>query len=525
MKKMESFLNGSSFRSRFLLTQISGYLTWMAFPNVGAYSSLAWICMVFWFLALRKAGWKERLFHGLMFSFWYSLPEKWGIFWKISSTHFLNWWIAFLFFGLFFVCYFIPFIVFSILSSNRPESPFRSIFLRCAAFTALFAWVPAMFPINPALMVHDQPIAMQTADLGGIHLVVFLVLWVNFLVAEMAILIGNDRRQFGYHSLYVALTVVFIVSYGSYRIHEQKRMEMDGKGHYTHIAVLETRFLPTEPLVSLVRQAKKGGYSAAELTELCAIHFPQASVIVWPELPIGIDPEDEPKLYDKVTGLAARLQKSIIYSSMETVRDSTPAIEYCTARLILPDGTESCRYRKRSLIPFYESTPFPILTGEGFSNYQAGKEDTLFPLDDKTRMIPSLCYDLHSQVHLRNGVRQGGNLIVHMSSFYAFDKSSIPFIDYTIAKFYAIEYRVPLIRSTNRGYGAFIQTTGEAVKGSETTPKDRDINSVPMFIPDRRSIYTSIGDTFLYLLTVSAIGMSSVQWFLHRISAYRKVVH
>jgi len=53
---VDMLVSGSNFWNRFLLTQISGFLSWMAFPNAGAHSNLAWICFSFWFLALRQAG-------------------------------------------------------------------------------------------------------------------------------------------------------------------------------------------------------------------------------------------------------------------------------------------------------------------------------------------------------------------------------------------------------------------------------------------------------------------------------------
>ena len=277
--------------------------------------------------------------------------------------------------------------------------------------------------------------------------------------------------------------------------------ERAGNGHYATVAALETRYLPGEPLASLVGLNSKGGYSASELTELCAKHYPQASVVVWPEQPVQITRNNDLKLRERVSTLASKIQKRVIYSSMETIADSSPIVEYCTARLVSPDGTEANRYRKNLLIPFFESSPFPKLARASREYYRAGEEYVVFPIDGRTRVIPSLCYDLHSPRHLRNGIRKGGNIIVHMSSFYTFDNSSVPYIDYAIAKFYAVSYRVPIVRSTNCGYGAFIQATGEAMKGSETTPKERKIQSFPLFIPEKRPVYYYIGDTFLYGLT------------------------
>lgn len=501
MKRIQSFFGGSNFWNRFILAQISGVLIWIAFPNVGAHSGVSWICFSFWLLALRQAGWKERIFHGLAFSLWYALPDKWEIIWQLSSDQFSNRYFAFLFVFVYFAGYILPFLVFSGLAPRWTNDRLVSIFNRCALLTVLIAWTPTLFPIYPAVMIHDWPIAMQTADLGGIYMVVFLLLWVNFLWAEMAVLAWSNRRRFGYCSLFLALTILFMWGYGAYRIHELKQMETAGKGHSTRMAVLNPRFSPDIPLEMLTRQLPKGGYSAMEMTELSAKHFPEASVIVWPELPIGINPGEGERLQKLVSALAIRLQKSIIYCSSEIVDESTPANEYCTARLILPDGTEGGKYRKSSLIPFYEYTPFPRLSVARPTLYQAGEEDNVLPLDDKTLAIPSLCYDLHNIRHLRNSVQRGGNIIVHMSNFHAFHPSIVPLIDLTMAKFYAIEYRVPIARSTNWGYGAFIQATGETVKNSLTIPMERKIKSFPLFIPDTRSIYYSIGDLFLYVLT------------------------
>jgi apolipoprotein N-acyltransferase len=498
--------SGSNFWGRFLWTQVSGILAWMAFPNIGAHSSLAWFCFSFWLAAIREAGWKERFVHGFMMGFWYIVPDKWTVFWQIFVGHFTNFGVVLLLYGLFALSFIIPFVLFSLIPPIHSNPSLRSTFFRSAILTVLIAWTPSAFPVNPALMVHDWSIAMQTADLGGMPLVTFSIFWVNGLLAEILFYARRDRRRLWKYSLCLLLTVGFIVGYGAYRIHEQKSFEQKGNGHYSTFAALVTRYLPNEPLASLIRLNSKGGYSASELTELCAKHFPQASVIVWPELPVEITRNNESKLHERVSSLANKIQKRVIYSSMEMVGDSTAAVEYCTARLVLPDGTEAFRYRKNLLIPFFESSPFPKLARSPREYYRAGEEEAVFPIDDRTTAIPSLCYDLHSPRHLRNGIRMGGNIIVHMSSFFTFDDSPVPYIDYAIAKFYAVAYRVPIVRSTNRGYGAFIQATGEAMEGSETTPKDRKIKSFPLFIPEKRSLYFYLGDTFLYVLTVFVLG-------------------
>ncbi|RJP18622.1 MAG: hypothetical protein C4527_28565 [Candidatus Omnitrophota bacterium] len=114
---IRSVVSGSSFWGRLLLTQISGILAWTAFPDVDAHSVLAWICFSFWFLSIHEAGWKERFAHGLMMGCWYSLPGKWGIFWQVCAGHFINYWVASLFFGLFIVSYMTPFVLFSLIPS------------------------------------------------------------------------------------------------------------------------------------------------------------------------------------------------------------------------------------------------------------------------------------------------------------------------------------------------------------------------------------------------------------------------
>ncbi|RJP18621.1 MAG: hypothetical protein C4527_28560 [Candidatus Omnitrophota bacterium] len=111
---------------------------------------------------------------------------------------------------------------------------------------------------------------MQTADLGGMPLVMFLIFWVNGLLAEILFYARRDRYRLWKYTLCLLLTVCFMVGYGAYRIYEQKQLENKGNGHYANVAALETRYLPNEPLASLTRMNPKGGYSALELTELCA---------------------------------------------------------------------------------------------------------------------------------------------------------------------------------------------------------------------------------------------------------------
>ena len=109
-----------------------------------------------------------------------------------------------------------------------------------------------------------------------------------------------------------------------------------------------------------------------------------------------------------------------------------------------------------------ETTQYEVTTYPDWGYYNTAK------------MIPSLCYEVIFSDFIRGMVGAGGNIIVNMSDDAWFGQSSAANIHLSLALFRSAEYRVPLVRVTNSGFGAFVQ-------------------AFSLHVPSQRSIYFYIG--------------------------------
>ena len=130
-------------------------------------------------------------------------------------------------------------------------------------------------------------------------------------------------------------------------------------------------------------------------------------------------------------------------------------------------------FGKQRLVPFGEYLPledyFLVLRAlfPGTLKYLPGHEDILFKVAPGILAVPSICYEAMFQDHIRKFIPKGGNVIFNMTDDAWFGKSPASAVLLAAGLYRAVEFRVPMVRTTNSGNGCFIRATGEIV------PKDR----------------------------------------------------
>lgn len=486
--------------SRFLLVFLSGFLTILAFPHEGAYSLLSWVCMVPWLLSLHKAKWWERIWLGFLYGCLYILPGHWMSIWTPISSKDWSFATSCFLITLFFSCYVVPFVFLSWLKPYLSRNHKCSVFRQCAFITCLFVWFPTYFPVTPACMIHDQPLLYQTADFGGMAVVIFTVLFVNLSIAEM-ILQYKHKTVFFFHAVCLAIYILLVVGYGYFRITQFEQQKQNGDGKSIEIIAVQTRIRPMESMSSLLRQNSKQKFSALEWSAYAILNHPNANLIILPEDSIGTtNTKKKEQLIQTLSEFSSNYNKTVFFNYAERVDDSTPAQYYNSSQMMLHDGTLGDKYRKVVLTPVYEHNPIQNIISIGTFHYIPGTDETIIPFEN-ANLIPSICYEVHSTQSILTRVRKGGEILVHMGNFQSFGSGVIAFFDLAMVKLRAVEHRIPIVRSCNWGYGAFIEATGIIVPGSFNPPTKRIAHSYPLFIPNDRTVYTTVGDLFLYLLT------------------------
>ncbi len=455
--------------------------------------------MVPWGLALVNAKPAEGAVCGFFFAFFAFFAICSGFINGIESWLEFSFVLTVLWYSL--VCAFqaIPYALFGWCQGKfgwlgKPFGPIRAAACHCL----ILVLVPALLPGNITHAFYNSPRVIQILDLGGIPLLLFTIILSNWLVLDLILKIKNKQKPTGVFICLVLLHL-FILGYGTFRLDQFHNLEKSAdKNQILRVESIQ----PNLPIHS-----NKTGVDlldvAFELTEKSAESNPKGELVVWPEIPLTPTCDDR-DYRNKLSALAKKINRRILAPCTWVFKK--PYRYTNTMRMTLPSGEFSKEYNKIILFPFGEYIPFedklPFLRKlfQRTRHYIAGEERTIFDLSKGKRIIPVICYESVFTDLIRGFVEQGGNAIVNMSDDAWFGKSGLSLIHFSLAVFRSVEYRVPIVRVTNSGVGAFVKATGEIIPASVTPLLKTKTTSFPLFIPKDRSIYFYTGNIFFWLL-------------------------
>jgi apolipoprotein N-acyltransferase len=174
------------------------------------------------------------------------------------------------------------------------------------------------------------------------------------------------------------------------------------------------------------------------------------------------------------------------------------------------------RSDKIHLVPFGEYVPLkrilPFVNKlvEGIGDFAPGK--SAVPLDiGKARIGVLVCYEGIFPELSRAYVNAGASVLVNISNDAWYKRSSAPYQHLSMTVFRAVENRVPLVRATNTGISAIIDSKGhfrgmthlfrEATLTGEVTPGAGG------------TIYSRYGDVFARLCLALAAGLAGLTYY------------
>ncbi len=143
--------------------------------------------------------------------------------------------------------------------------------------------------------------------------------------------------------------------------------------------------------------------------------------------------------------------------------------EYNTAFMLAPDFTLSSVYHKHQLIPFGEGLPFGAFNRplsallSNISFFAKGSEFPLFQLPKGTIFITAICYEILFPDFIRNyfaSVSAYPHFIINLTNDSWYGDSAEPEQHLFLAKWRALEFGLPIIRSTNTGISVVIHPDG-----------------------------------------------------------------
>jgi apolipoprotein N-acyltransferase len=224
---------------------------------------------------------------------------------------------------------------------------------------------------------------------------------------------------------------------------------------------------------------------------------------VWPEVPAPFYYYEDPKFKSYIDELARSARTYLLVGVVAHTPDGSPLN---SAILVSPEGKVVSRYDKVNLVPFGEFVPWPfgmlakhISTETG--DFAAGRNVVVSPIGAH-KLGTFICYESVFPNFVRKFVRDGAEVLVNISNDGWFGKSAARRQHLSIVRMRAAENRRWILRSTNDGITATIDSAGR-LRGE--LPLYVEATSYTGFTyTSEKTFYTQWGDWFPALCAVLA---------------------
>ena len=378
-----------------------------------------------------------------------------------------------------------------------------------AAFVASELVFPLLFPWYFAATVHQVPVLLQTAELGGPILVALVLIAVNWAVAELVVARLERRRP--RLRLIAALSAAPGVAlvYGAVRIAQVDATVADAPK--ARVGIVQANM----SLFGKRRDKLEGLRRHLRLTRELKREGP-LDLVVWSETSVMSAVHEELVDQQYRRAFTRALGTPTIFGAVlkRPVEDARQYALFNTALISDTDGHIRGRYDKQYLLAFGEYLPlgdaFPILYewSPNSGRFSPGKSLEPLPFGDK-QVAVFICYEDIIPSFVNAIVRHGDPaLLVNLTNDAWFGDTTEPWIHLALSKFRAIEHRRYFVRSTNSGVSAFIDPVGRVVEHTETFREQAIDAKIAYLTPT--TPYALWGDAPWWLLTTAAFAMAFV---------------
>ena len=226
------------------------------------------------------------------------------------------------------------------------------------------------------------------------------------------------------------------------------------------------------------------------------------SIVVWPEVPAPLYYDEDPRFRSYADNLAQATQAYLLIGLVAHTAGGAPLN---SAALISPAGGLVSRYDKVNLVPFGEYVPWPL----GFANkistelgdFVPGQRVVVSPVGDH-KIGAFICYESVLPNFVRQFAAGGAEVLVNISNDGWFGKSAARYQHLEMVRMRAAENRRWILRSTNDGITATIDSAGR-LRG--TLPLYVEATSYTGFTYiSERTPYTRYGNWFVAVCALLA---------------------
>jgi apolipoprotein N-acyltransferase len=364
----------------------------------------------------------------------------------------------------------------------------------------------------------------QTASLGGVGLLGFLVLWPSASLAYM--------RKAGLKAWpSAAVSIALLVGAYFWGNHELKRLAAQPT-ETLRVGLIQHNMEDVEKLA-----LSTGSFKAIEKvishlvdkTEEMAKSSPKPDLIIWPETAYPILFPTSRAVSGMVANGYANLVKEAVASGGVPLLfggyESHGDYDFNSAILLDSKGQFATAYRKNVLLVFGEYFPgdqwFPSLKNINpiMGNFGRGPGPVPLPFEHQGKALPlgvNICYEAILPTYMRGYAQNGARLFVNITKDSWFGDTFEPWQHMQLSVLRSIEHRIPMVRSTNTGLSGLIDPAGRLeIISQPFEPAYKVIEvAVPTEIPP--TPYTRFGDWFSWFSLLLILAISFRSWWLAR---------
>ncbi len=495
-------------KSQLILSLVSGLVLTLAFPKIDM-GWVAWIAMVPFLLAIRKADTRTGCLLGFVFGMAHNLGL---IYWTAHTMHTYGHLPTVQAVGvlvLFAICLSGYQALFGATLSWLRPGPLLLTVLAPAAWVVLEILRARLFSGFPWALLgytqYDHPWIIQMADLFGVYGISGLVMLANTLGA-LALLHWAERTwQDGVitRNLVVRGGICLAVALLCVNIYGVMRMAAVNR------AVEQAPKAKVVVVQGNIDQAQKWDARFQMLTTVKYRRMsleaakPGVDLVIWPETAAPFYFEDDSLLSKMVIQGIQDAHAHFIIGSPSHEEDEKGRIYHNSAYLVNPKGKTIGKYDKVHLVPFGEYVPFkrwlPFIDKmvAEVGDFKPGRMgDTLSWPRGKVGML--ICYEIIFPGLSRAMVQNGARLLVNITNDAWFGRTSAAYQHLSMAVLRTVENRRYLARAANTGISGFIDPNGHIVQATSLYTDTAVTEEVALL--DLHTAYTRWGDWPLGLL-------------------------
>ena len=487
---------------RYALAALSGALYFLGFAGFDFWP-LSFVALVpmLWVLDPRvEFRYRDLVGLGMTFGF---VTNVGGYYWIVNTLEDFSGFpfpVCVLFAAIVWVYQSSALLCFSLLYRRARRAGFDALVSACAAMVFAEWAIPLLFEHYFGASLHNVPLAIQVADLGGPLLVTALLTAANAgLYTLLRSLVERSRspgqRLAVREPAFAAGLWVLTLSYGAYRIHE-----VDARAAAAPKLTIGT--VQTNMGLFQKREDPEEGWHRHLDQSVQLQREEKLDLLVWPESAFNwYIPEEMRNVRREVLG--NRVRVPTLFGGLTRREFKGKRRPFNTAFLADAKGNITGTYDKIYLLAFGEYLPFgetfPILYewSPNSGNFAQGQHRRPLMLGD-ARLSVLICYEDIIPNFVRGVVAEANpDIFINMSNDAWFGNTHAPWEHLALAKFRSVEHHRALVRSTNSGVSAMIDPVGRTLKVSGTFTRENLSATLPLMQVNYP--YQTVGDFPAYL--------------------------